>query len=111
MTDFIFARVGLRYTCFSLPIETEKRNNLPGFDSNKTGDEVLQLCEKHTLFAELNGLYKTIPLKSLNPIREFITGSYKTLFTLHVPRSVFRVPRSVFRVPRFVFGVCRIIIW
>jgi len=112
MTDFIFAQQGLRYTNFSLPKETGKRTNIAGFDSYKTGGEVLQRSENYTLCAVLNGLYKTIPLKSSNPIPGFLLASYKNLFNVprsafHVPRSEFHVPRSVFRVPCSAFRVPR----
>ena len=110
MTDFIFARLVLRYTKFSIPTESGKRSINSGFNSYKTDDKVLQRGENYTLSAEFNGLYTSIPLKNSNPIQGFFLASYKILlcFTFRVARFTFRVARSVFHVQRSTFRVQRL---
>ena len=111
MTDFTFARVGLRYNSFHLPKEPGKKNDKTGFDNNKTGIEDLQRCEKFTLIADLNELLKTIHLLPVNsiPVFTFIskTSVYQNCNPLLIQTpnsfncSAFHVLRSVLYVPYY----------
>jgi len=94
MTDFTFARVGLRNPCFLLPKEPGKKKNKAGFDKIKSGLEDLQRCENLTLFADLNELFKTIHLIRMNPIREF-TSSFNTSFHQNCNTLLFQTPNSI----------------
>ena len=94
MTDFTFARVGLRNYCFLLPKEPGKKNNKTGFDNIKTGKEDLQRCENLTLFADLKELFKTIRLIPVNPFPEFTLG-FNTSVHQNCNTLLFKTPNSI----------------
>ena len=112
MTDFTFARVGLRNPCFQLLKEPGKKSDKDGLDNIKTVLEDLQRCENLTLSADLNELLKTIRLKRVNPFREltfsFNSSVYQNCNTLQIqnPNSFhlteFSVQLSLICVP-FIF--------
>ena len=62
MTDFIFARLGLSDTSFSIPNAPGKKNNITGFNPINSGIVELQRDENHPLSTDLDELYSTIRL-------------------------------------------------
>jgi len=96
MTDFTFARVGLRNPCFQLPKEPGKKKNKTVFDINKTGEVDLQRCVNLTLLADMNELFKTIRLKTVNPVREFIF-SFSTSVHQNCNTLLIQTPNSFYR--------------
>ena len=113
MTDFTFARVGLRNPCFLLPKEPGKKSDKDGFDNIQTVLEDLQRCENLTLFAEKNELFQTIRLICVKTLRKFTfsfnTSVYQNCNTLQIqnPNSIylteFSFQHSLIYVPNIVF--------
>jgi hypothetical protein len=113
MTDFTFARVGLRNSCFLLSKEPGQKSDKDGLDNIRTVLEDLQRCENLTLFAEMNELFKTIRLKIVKSVRKFTfsfsTSVYQNCNTLQIqnPNSIYLIEfsfqRSVIYVPNILF--------